>query len=240
MVRLRLTALILCFGLVSLSLMVSLNLGYATLISEEELKGIFLKEFKVRLGLKDDEVRLKTFRVEPRTYELKRNQPYRLDWITAPRPGSNTAILTYTGANGNSQSIRLWGFVEVLKKVPIVVKPLQAGEMLREDHVSLEFTELSRLPHDVVFDISSALGKEVRVSLRPGMVLRRSHLQLPLLVKRNEEVELIAQGKNFIVKAKGIALENGRLGEVIRVRNKESKKVVFAKVAGERLVEVSY
>jgi flagella basal body P-ring formation protein FlgA len=35
-------------------------------------------------------------------------------------------------------------------------------------------------------------------------------------------------------------LENGRLGEVIRVKNKESQKVVFAKVSGERLVEVSY
>jgi flagella basal body P-ring formation protein FlgA len=78
------------------------------------------------------------------------------------------------------------------------------------------------------------------MSLRPGMVLRTSHLQLPVLVKRNEEVELIARGKNFIVKAKGVALENGRLGEVIRVRNKDSQKVVFAKVVGERLVEVSY
>ncbi len=240
MVTLRLKGLIFCLGLLILSLMVSLKLSYATMVSEEELQGIFLKEFKARLGLKDDEVRVEKFRVEPRTFELKHNQPYRLDWITVPRPGSNTAILTYAGANGNFQTIRLWGFVEVLKKVPVVVKPLQAGEVLREEHVSLELRELSRLPHDVVFDLSSALGKEVRMSLRPGMVLRTSHLQLPVLIKRNEEVELIAQGKNFIVKAKGVALENGRLGEVIRVKNKESQKVVFAKVAGERLVEVNY
>ena len=240
MVRLRLKGLILGLGLLILSLMFSLKLTYASLVSEDELKGIFLKEFKARLGLKDDEVRLEKFRVEPRTYELKRNQPYRLDWITMPRPGSNTAILTYSGSNGNPQVLRLWGFVEVLKKVPVVVKPLQAGEVFREEHVSLELRELSRLPHDVVFDVGSALGKEVRMSLRPGMVLRTSHLQLPVLVKRNEEVELIAQGKNFIVKAKGVALENGRLGEVIRVKNKESQKVVFAKVVGERIVEVSY
>ena len=240
MIKLRLKALILYFWLLSLCLIFSLNEVFARLLSEGDIKGIFLKEFREKLGLKDAEVRLEKFRVEPRNFELKKDQSIRLEWINPPRPGSNTAVITYTGENGTTQTLRVWGFVEVLKKVPVVAKPIQAGEILREEYVSLELRELSRLPHDVIFDISLALGKEVRTSLRPGMVLRTSHLQLPVVVKRNEEVEIIARGKNFIVKAKGIALENGRLGEVIRVRNKESNKVVFGKVVGERQVEVSH
>ncbi len=209
-------------------------------MSEDELRQIFLAQVKARLGLKEETIKAEKFRVEPRLHDFQRGQSYLVDWVTEPRAGSNTMLLTYFSKTGEPKSLRLWGFVEVIAKVPVVVKPLPAGEILREEHVVFEKRELSRLPHDVIFDLRSALGKEIRVSLRPGMVLRSSFLQLPVLVKRNEEVEIFAQGKNFLVKAKGIALENGKLGEMIRVRNKESQRVIYAKVSGENRVEVSF
>ncbi|HAA83692.1 MAG TPA: flagella basal body P-ring formation protein FlgA [Thermodesulfobacterium commune] len=70
------------------------------------------------------------------------------------------------------------------------------------------------------------------------MVLRKSFLNEPLLVKRGQEVLIIGKGRGFLVKTKGKALQDGRKGEVIKVRNLTSNKEVLGRVISTNEIEV--
>lgn len=208
--------------------------------SEGEFREIFLKEFKVRFSNPQGEVVLERFKFEPGDLAIPKGTSYRVEWIGVAKAGSNTALLKFKLQGGEERIVRLWGYVEVKVPVVVVSRDLSARKILEEKDLLLERRELSRLPYDVLFRVEEALGQETRMSLKAGTVLRSSHLSQPLLVRRNQEVEILAQGRNFTIKAKGIALQNGRLEQYISVKNISSQKVVQAKVIGEGKVEVSF
>lgn len=58
------------------------------------------------------------------------------------------------------------------------------------------------------------------------------------LVRKGDVVEVSASSGLLRVTLKGLALQNGALGDIITVRNPESLKVIPALVVGENRVEV--
>ncbi|MEZ0343646.1 MAG: flagellar basal body P-ring formation chaperone FlgA [Caldimicrobium sp.] len=207
---------------------------------EKDFKEIFIKEFKRLSPHFKGEVILERFRFEPDNLKIPKGLPYQIEWIGTPRAGSNTAVIIFNKGKGETPVIRLWGYVEVKMPVPVLKRTLPRKSIITEEDITYEMCELSRLPHDVLLNKESILGKETRSTLMAGTVLRASLISEPLLIKRNQVVEIIAKGKNFIVKAKGIALENGKLNEFIRIKNLSSKKIVQGKVTGEGFVEVYF
>ncbi|MCS7199868.1 MAG: flagellar basal body P-ring formation chaperone FlgA [Caldimicrobium sp.] len=221
-------------------LLVFSDLGLANYYEERDYREIFLQE--IRSALKDlsGEIFLERFRVETSERAVPKGTPYKFEWIGKPKAGSNFALLIFQVKGTENRILRLWGYVEV--KVPVVTLKKDVGPktVLTEDEIEMEVKALSRLPHDVFFRREEVLGKETRMGLKAGTVLRSSYLTLPTLVKRNQEVEIIAKGQAFMVKAKGVALQNGRLSEFIKVKNLSSQRVIQAKVVAEGIVEVSF
>ncbi|RMD47234.1 MAG: flagella basal body P-ring formation protein FlgA, partial [Aquificota bacterium] len=82
------------------------------------------------------------------------------------------------------------------------------------------------------YNIKDVLGKKVRFSIRKGEPITYSKLQKEFLVLRNTNVEVIYKKKNFLIKLIGIALENGEFGDLIKVRNTSSGKIILCKVIG--------
>jgi flagella basal body P-ring formation protein FlgA len=207
---------------------------------ERDFQEVFLKEFMRKNPYLQGEISLERFRIEPQGIVIPRGTPYKAEWAGIPKAGSNTLVLSFSLKNGETRVVRLWGFVEVKVLVVVLSQDLSHRSILTEKELSLEKRELSRLPQDVLFTKEEALGKELRTSLKAGSILRKSHLKEPVVIKRNQEVEIIAQGRGFVVKTKGIALENGHPEEYIRVKNISSQRVIQAKVVGEGLVEVNF
>lgn len=212
----------------------------STFYEEKDFKEIFIKEFKRLSHHLKGEVVLERFRFEPDNLKIPKGLPYQIDWIGTPKAGSNTAIIVFNGGKGETPAIRLWGYVEVKIPVPVLKRTLPPKSIITEEDIIYDKRELSRLPHDVPLDRESVIGKETKSTLMAGTVLRASLISDPLLIKRNQVIEIIAKGRNFTVKAKGIALENGKLNEFIRVRNLSSNKIIQGKVAGEGFVEVYF
>ncbi len=205
---------------------------------EKDFREFFLQEFKKNLPFLKGKTEIRRFRIEPAEIKVAKGTPFKIEWIGPPRPGSNSALLIFNPSSSQNQIVRLWGWVEVQNQVVVVKKRIPTHKVLTEEDLALENREISSLPPDVVLTLEEAIGKEVRVSLSEGAILRKSFLTPPILIKRNQEVEILARGKNFLIKAKGVALENGKLNQFIRVRNLSSNKVIQGKVIEEGKVEV--
>jgi len=222
-----------------LILFLKINLTFSEgLYTAEDFKEIFLKEIKNKLSWIKGDVYVERIRIEPELVIIQKNTPYKAIFITTPKIGSNLLILEFK-KDGTLERVKIWGYVEA--KVPVIIlkRPVLNKSILSEEDIEVELKPLSRLPQDVILDKNSVLGKEVRMSLKAGTILRYSHLERPVIIKRNQMVYIIARGKNFVVKARGLALQEGREGASIKVKNISSKKILWGKVISPEEVEVS-
>jgi flagella basal body P-ring formation protein FlgA len=86
--------------------------------------------------------------------------------------------------------------------------------------------------------IAQLTGLETRAPLQAGQPVARTEFAPPVLVRAGTLATLSVQGPHFSIKTVVVPLEQGVLGQEIRVRNPETREVVEAKVIGrDRLLK---
>ena len=136
--------------------------------------------------------------------------------------------------------VQVSGEVEVYREVICVRRSLKKGAVLKRSDLIVAKRPLSRLHGEPIMELEAAIGMELRRSLRGGQILRQRDIRRPILVKRGQIVEIVAQTSNVFITLKGRAQDSGARGDVIRVRNAASKKVLLAEVVGPKTVEVTF
>ena len=124
----------------------------------------------------------------------------------------------------------------VTAQVAVTAMPLKAGEVLSDAHITLERRDVT-LIGDAIGAPDLAVGQTSRRSLRAGEVLRSGGLSAPLMVKRGDQVLMVARHEGIEVSMAGEALDAGAQGAVVRVRKTGSGQVVRMRVAGAGTVE---
>ena len=97
--------------------------------------------------------------------------------------------------------------------------------------------------HDLTYDVPVTAIAEVRglVPLRyvrAGSPVARNYFQQPMAVKSQHPVKIIFRVNGLEVSAKGTAMVSGRIGQVIRVRNDASQRILSVRVIDSQTVEV--
>jgi len=70
--------------------------------------------------------------------------------------------------------------------------------------------------------------------VRPHMI---GHAQTPIIVKRNQSVVIRIESPAFLITAVGVALLDGKAGEIIKVRNVDSQRIIVVKINNDGTVE---
>ncbi|MBA4416624.1 MAG: flagella basal body P-ring formation protein FlgA [Syntrophus sp. (in: bacteria)] len=83
-------------------------------------------------------------------------------------------------------------------------------------------------------------GKRFRKDLSAGTVITLDVLEDHILVQRGDIVNVLAENPRLVIHTMGKALDKGKIGETIRVKNMNSGKEVFGKVTGSNRVSVQF
>jgi flagellar basal body P-ring formation protein FlgA len=134
--------------------------------------------------------------------------------------------------------------VRLYQKVAICLRKIERGEPLNESNVTFDRRPVEN-QREFLSSVESLTGKRARQALLPGRVLvpadvveEEGHDNSPPLVRRGEAVKLLVRLGPVNVMASGEALQDGRAGQSVRVRNVDSKQVVLGRVTERSLVEV--
>ncbi len=135
-----------------------------------------------------------------------------------------------------SAAVRLPVQVEVDLPMLVARVSIPRGTLLDAGHMELRPMPLGAtglgVGSDFLTDAIMALGQRTRNAIRAGQPLATRHLEAGDLVTAGEQVALAAGGMDFSVSVAAQALQGGRAGEQIRVRNLASGRVVVAWVTG--------
>lgn len=118
---------------------------------------------------------------------------------------------------------------KVTARVVVMARDVPAGRVIQDDDVELEARDVTVAP-DAVSDPGAVTGWTSRRSLRTGQVVPQRALLTPVLVQRGQSVGIEASNGGITVNVPGEAMDTGRAGDTVRVRNVGSGKVIRARV----------
>lgn len=108
---------------------------------------------------------------------------------------------------------------------------LERGQVLSAGDLSVKATDIAFLRQAYFTDPQALVGQTLRRNLPAGRLINRNMLAEPDLIKRGDEVVILAQKEGVSASMKGIALEGGSKGKKIRIQNTISGKEIRARVS---------
>ncbi len=155
------------------------------------------------------------------------------NWQLFVKVGFTTppTLTTPTQANSKAASPAA---VEPPRQVVVATTNLQAGQVLQPEHLKLEKLDAEKISKSHYLDLAGLEGQELVRAIRAGEALRVTDLRQATLVRRGDLVVMtVGSPASFQISVKAEALQDGKLGEQIRLRNTESGRTLSAIVTGK-------
>jgi len=154
----------------------------------------------------------------------------------SPWVGQQRFVITFATPQGDA---RVAVFANVTRPLPVVkaVAPVERGKLITAADVAVELSEDSflALGRRVPFDsIERLVGMEATRPIQAGEVVFTDSVRMPLLVKRGEEITVIAQGGGIRVRTVARARQDGARGELVQLETPGSRERFDAVVVGQR------
>jgi len=121
--------------------------------------------------------------------------------------------------------------VEALRPVVVAARTIPWGAEIKPEDVRVARMDISRLAAGFIDDPAEAVGKMANRTINPGTPIVRQMFGNPVLVRAGSFVTIKAVAGDAEISASGMALQNGAAGQIIKVRNINSQKIVYGMVA---------
>src|SRR5262249_42342328 len=134
--------------------------------------------------------------------------------------------------------------VSYFQQVAVARRRLNPGETLTEEAVAAQRLTLDK--GESYLPWKDVLGRKAKTALLPGQRVTEADVDVggggdeTVLVKARDLVRLVARVGPCQVTVTGEALQDGKAGQIIRVRNVDSSKIISGRVLDSNVVEVSY
>jgi len=140
---------------------------------------------------------------------------------------------------------RLWGWTQVRVRCPgdpawslsvrvrvqifvpalLTRRALPAGHLIEPADIVRSEVDLTGIQRPALRDDALVIGRVARVGLAAGQAIGAEHLRSPVLVRRGAALEVIATVGQVSVTSAGTALQDGAIGEMIRVKMQGGRTV---------------
>ncbi len=126
---------------------------------------------------------------------------------------------------------------EIMLPVPTVT--IYAGDTIKESMLRLQAYPATYRGRQAVIDAPLAIaGRTARRILLPGEPVPVNAVDDPRLVSRGAPTQMIFEENGLVITAVGAPLQNGGLGETIRVRNTDTNRIVLGTVMPDGRIRI--
>lgn len=166
------------------------------------------------------------------------NETFKTIRVSCAYPVERSAYIR-TRVTGSTTSLNLNNENEDAQAVRIVLaRSVSAGELLTEENLKSVV-----LPHyngfGGFFDLTHVLGRKTKTPLREGTVLLSRHLVPNWTIQAEQQVDIENTLSGINVTTVGIALENGHVGDIIKVKNLNSDTVIEGFVINRKKIKIN-
>ena len=121
----------------------------------------------------------------------------------------------------------------------MVTHAVGRGETVIAEDITMIAVREDSLRPATITDPGAIVGMAAKVALRPNQPIGDGELQKPLAVSRGALVTLVLDYHGMALTAQGRAMDQGALGDTVRVTNTHSNLTVEGVIDGTNRVRVS-
>ncbi len=223
-------------------LLVFSNTGHATEITldHDELKMVFTDLLFADSPWDTNDLAVDHFTCKPSDLTLPAGEiTYTiLNQIHSQYLGSKTLSVMVNVDGVAQQKLKMQGILNLYDDVVVTNHRLRRNTILSEDDLTLERRKITGYAHQLIPTISDAIGMQVTRSLGGGAVLLTRYVKNQPIIMRGDIVTIIATSGKLKVTAHGEAKSKGAKGDIIKIKNLASRRIISARVIDRGLVEV--
>ena len=151
-------------------------------------------------------------------------------------PGTPAATLRFRGDDGRLRSLAVrlaWS-----QNVLVAARTIQRNVPITPTDLMVRSMKIGR-PGVYAVDAAQVVGHLSRKVLKQGEPIPLELLSGPTMLKKGRKVRILARYGGLTAAAEGVLLEDGKPGDLVKVRRSDNKKVVLsAYIVNENTVEV--
>ena len=148
-------------------------------------------------------------------------------------------VTVRVGCQGSSTwSLFVPAQVRLFRQVVVAQRPLARGAILEAQDIDWRERDVGTLTQGYLTEPEQALGSKLTRPVSIDQVLTPNHLERAPVVRKGDHVVISAGGAALSVRMPGEALQEGAIGELVRVRNLSSQRIIKARISGPGQVVV--
>lgn len=154
--------------------------------------------------------------------------------------GDGVCLVDVDSKNNRDRSFYV-PFRAIMKtKVFIMTHSGKKNDVMRPELITSKETLLNEKKPAYPSRLDDIVGRTLKRDVAAGTVITYSMLDDPVVIHKGEVVNIVAENKKLVVRTKGKAMEKGKVGDSIRVKNTLSEKEIFGKVVDDNTILVKF
>ena len=154
--------------------------------------------------------------------------------------GHFTATLAAPANDPTARSVNVSGRVHPLLEIPVLNRFIAIGRVIEDADIDWIAMRSKKVRRNTAIDIDQIVGLTPRRPVQPGRPIRTSDLRNQVMVAKGAIVTMSLSGPGLTLTATGRAIESGAQGDIIRVANLKSNRIVQAKILSPGRVVVAH
>jgi flagella basal body P-ring formation protein FlgA len=176
--------------------------------------------------------------IDPRFNEKECTTPLEFSLNRSPFTQSNLTVLAAC-TDKTPWKIYITTKFYIYGDVVYASNTLPRSTVIQRQDIEVKQEAINNHHYASFSDINDVIGMIAKRSIRHGSVIQANLLQAPKLIKRGDDVVIMASTQGIMIKMRGTAMQDGELGQQISVKNNQSERIVKARVSESGLVSVT-
>jgi len=181
-----------------------------------------------------------SFHRQPRTIHLPAltEEVLQADHVLWSRTDGRFDILIRYPDGPRFSELSVTGVAREMISIATLIQPLRRGAVIQPSDLTIMRVPRGRVPARAIVSHEEIAGLAARSSLRAQTPLTRADFERPVIIKRGAKVSLVFSLPGMKLTARGQAMDDAALGDVIDVMNLQSRRIVQATVQSRGQVRV--
>lgn len=122
----------------------------------------------------------------------------------------------------------------------VPIKRIKRYDILTADLFEVRRFDVTSVSEEMLSDVSFIDGRRATQNLQAGRYIPLRRMELIPDIEKREPVLIIGGGGLFEIRVRGEALQDGRIGQTIKVKNIDSKKILSGVIIAPGVVELLF
>ena len=217
--------------------LLNMSPAFADYQSHESLQGAVVNFLEDETQtVKDAEISVQNFDKRLRLHQCSTD--LEVFWpVSSKRIGNTTVGIRCS--DDKPWKIYIGAYIHIYKSIWVTNSGLHRNQVIDLASVSTERRDITRQTSGYILASTPIEGLVVKRNITANQVLTNNVLDSQKMVKRGDRITIISKYAGIEVRAAGIALNDGKKGERIRVKNTGSKREIEAYVSDKQHVLVT-